>query len=180
MSTLKEPAHAKDNFQGSLTAPLVLVEYGDYQCPYCGQAYPVVKRLQDYFGDKLCFVFRDFPLTQIHEQALAAAIVADFSAKYDKFWPVHDSLYEHQNRLGVDLYEMIAQQQQLPISALIAEIQNRSTEEKIMHDFKIGVRSGVNGTPTVFINNERYEGSTELIPMIAHLEAVLAQHKPPV
>lgn len=174
MSKLKEPANANDNFQGSLDAPLVLVEYGDYQCPYCGAAHKVIKQLQQHFGDQLCFVFRDFPLTQIHEQALAAAIVADFSAKYDQFWPVHDSLYEHQNRLGNEFYQILAQQYQLPMQELVAEIQNKTAEEKIMHDFKTGVRSGVNGTPTFFINGEHYKGPHEPLAMIAALEAALA------
>lgn len=174
MSKLKEPASASDNYQGSLDAPLVLVEYGDYQCPYCREAYSVVKSVQQHFGDKLCFVFRDFPLTQIHEHALSAAIVADFSAKYNQFWPVHDSLYEHQDRLGVELYQVLAQHFQLPMQELIAEVQNKTAEEKIMHDFKTGVRSGVNGTPTFFINGDHYQGAPEAGAMIAAFEALLA------
>lgn len=175
MSQLKEAPNSNDNYQGSLDAPLVLVEYGDYQCPYCRQAVPVVKQVQAHFGDKLCFVFRDFPLTQLHEQALPAAIVADFSAKYGKFWEVHDSLYEHQNRLGLDLYQVLAQHYQLPMQELIAEIQNKTAEEKITHDFKTGVRSGVNGTPSFFINGHQYQGAYDGHSMIAFLEAVLAQ-----
>ncbi|MFZ1387723.1 MAG: DsbA family protein [Thiolinea sp.] len=175
MSQLKDPVHEGDNYQGSLDAPLVLVEYGDYQCPYCGEAYGVIKQVQKHFGDKLCFVFRDFPLTQIHEQALAAALVADFAAKYDKFWPVHDALYEHQKRLGNDLYQSLAHTYELPMQELIAEIQDKTAEEKITHDFKSGVRSGVNGTPSFFINGEHYKGPAEAHALIATLEAVLAR-----
>ena len=110
MPSLKVPVTERDHYQGKLTAPIQLVEYGDYQCPYCGSAYLVLKDIQNEFADQLCFIFRNFPLSQIHEHALSAALVAEFAARHNQFWPVHDMLFENQNYLGLPLYMQIAKQ----------------------------------------------------------------------
>jgi protein-disulfide isomerase len=93
----------KDHRQGDKNAPCTLVEYGDYQCPSCGQAYPIVKRVQKHFGKRLSFVFRNFPLTQLHPYAEPAAETAEFAGAHEKFWEMHDLLYENQDRLDDEL-----------------------------------------------------------------------------
>src|SRR3954465_3154513 len=97
---LKVPVGAGDHLQGPAEAPVLLVEYGDYQCPHCGHAYPIVKRVQDHFGKKLGFVFRNFPLNEIHPNAEAAAEAAEFAATKGKFWEMHDAMFEHQKNLS--------------------------------------------------------------------------------
>src|SRR6202041_2030424 len=101
--------HPEDHFQGDPAAPCTLVEYGDYQCPSCGQAYPIVKKLERHFGKRLALVFRNFPLTQIHPWAEPAAEVAEFAAEYDKFWQMHDQLFENQSRLSNALFLELAE-----------------------------------------------------------------------
>ena len=103
MTKLAVAVSAKDHRQGDKDAPCTLVEYGDYQCPSCGQAYPIVKRLQKHFGKRLSFVFRNFPLTQIHRYAEPAAETAEFAGAHEKFWQMHDLLYENQDRLDDEL-----------------------------------------------------------------------------
>src|ERR1700687_4188734 len=99
MAKLTMPVGARDHAQGPDDAPVTLVEYGDYECPYCGEAYPIVKRLQKKMGDELRFVFRNFPLSEIHPHALAAARAAEAAARQSKFWEMHDLLYENQRAL---------------------------------------------------------------------------------
>ena len=98
------PVGVRDHVEGSSDAPLVLVEYGDYQCPYCGAAYPIVKRIQKTLGTRLRFVFRNFPITNAHPQAMWAAETAEASAAQGKFWEMHDFLYEHQASLGDEAF----------------------------------------------------------------------------
>ncbi len=107
MSQLAVPVSANDHMLGKPNAPVVLVEYADYKCPYCGDAFPIVKKVADTFGDQACVVFRNFPLVQSHQQALPAALVAEFAAKQGHFWEVHDALYANQRALGVPLYAQI-------------------------------------------------------------------------
>src|SRR3984885_6463851 len=109
MAKLSIPISAEDHLQGDLDADVDLVEYGDYQCPSCGEAYPIVKRLQKHFGKRLVFVFRNFPLTQIHPQAEPAAETAEFADAHEKFWQMHDLLYENQGRLDDELLVELAQ-----------------------------------------------------------------------
>src|SRR3954471_6549289 len=94
------PVNENDQKQGNLNAPLVMVEYGDYECPHCGAAYPIVKKLQKHFNDRLLFVFRNFPLTEMHPHALAAARVAEAAALQKKFWQTHDLIFENQQNLS--------------------------------------------------------------------------------
>lgn len=165
--TLKVPVTSVDHIQGDFNAPITLVEYGDYECPFCGMAYSVVKQVQQHFGKKLRFIFRNFPITQSHPYAENAAITAEFAAKYHKFWPMHDLLYENQENLEIlDLLDF-AQSLDLSIPDLKLALENKTFEEKIKEDFMGGIRSGVNGTPTFFINDVRYNGSFEYEDLIA-------------
>ena len=172
MSTLRIPVNDHDHVQGPADAPVTLVEYGDYQCLYCGEAYGVVKQLQERFGDKLRLVFRNFPLSQAHPQALPAAIVAEFAASQGRFWEAHDALYENQGRLGEAFYVDLVQSLGLKVSDLQAAMASDTFNERIQADLDGGLRSGVNGTPAFYINGQLYnvrEGFDELADPIAEI-----------
>ena len=155
---LTPPVGADDHAQGNAAAPVTLVEYGDYECPYCGQAYPIVKRIQARLGDKLRFVFRNFPLAEAHPHATAAAEFAEASALQGKFWEMHDTLYEHQDALRSSDLMAYAQRLHLDTGKLKDALGEGKAAARVKADFRNGVRSGVNGTPTFFINGRRFDG----------------------
>ena len=149
---------ADDHTQGRSDAPIALVEYGDYECPYCGLAYPIVKRLQARLGERLRFVFRNFPLAEAHPHAAAAAELAEASALQGKFWEMHDTLYEHQRALGpADLLRYVGALG-LDLKTLEAALSGGAPHKRVWADFTSGVRSGVNGTPTFFLNGRHFNG----------------------
>jgi protein-disulfide isomerase len=170
---LRIPVTAADHLQGNLNAPIVLVEYGDYECPHCGRAYSIVKRLQKHFGKDLAFVFRNFPLNEIHPNAEAAAESAEFAAAKNRYWETHDAIFENQAELSPETLLQIARQLKLPLEELQAAWANQTYRERVREDFTGGVRSGVNGTPTFFINGHRHEGPFELDDLVKAIEAVL-------
>lgn len=171
MSDLKAPVSSRDHVQGDPAAPLTLVEYGDYQCPYCAEAHGIVKALRERYGDELCYVFRNFPLTSHHPDALSAAMVAEFAAAQGAFWEVHDALYDNQRQLGVPLYSAIIGQFGLSDEQVMQALNDDAAEQKIRLDLESGMRSGVHGTPTFFINGRRYEGDTEWQGLVEAVEA---------
>ncbi|WP_223649097.1 DsbA family protein [Hymenobacter psoromatis] len=159
MSAHLQPAIGdQDHRQGPAKAPLQLVEYGDYQCSYCGQAYPAVRAAQQALGNKLEFVFRNFPLTEVHPHAQQAALAAEAAAKQHKFWEMHDALYEHQNQLDEQHLIGFARQLGLDIEKFTQDMQNPTMAGKVESDFESGVRSGVNGTPSFFLNGQKFDG----------------------
>jgi protein-disulfide isomerase len=158
MSMLSIAVNADDHIQGNRTAECNLVEYCDYEFPHCGAAYPIVKRLQKYFGKRLSFVFRNFPLAQIHPWAEPAAEAAEFAGAHGKFWEMHDLLFENQERLGEGLFLKLADQLDLSTSQLQTAIANQTYRARVRADFAGGARSGVNGTPTFFVNGRRHNG----------------------
>lgn len=170
MSTLIMPVKAGDHIQGSNDALVTLVEYGDYQCPYCGEAYPVVKRLQKEIGADLRFIFRNFPLTEIHTHALAAACAAEAAALQDRFWEMHDMLYEHQDSLRDQDLAAFAQKLELNIERFMSDLSSYEVTSRIEDDFSSGIRSGVNGTPTFYINGLRHDDSYEYEYLLAALQ----------
>jgi protein-disulfide isomerase len=147
----------RDHIEGLLKATLTLVEYGDYQCPYCGAAYPEVKKVQKELGSELRFVFRNFPLTNMHEHAMNAAETAEAASAQGKFWPMHDFLYEHQATLG-DHSVALSYTKKLGLDSqrFEREIAQHVYQKRIKDDFMGGVRSGVNGTPTFYVNGIRH------------------------
>ena len=171
---LKIPVSKEDHSQGPEKAPLVLVKYGDYQCPYCGQAYPIVKRLQKALGENLKFVFRNFPLSEMHPDALNAARVAEATAMQGKFWEMHDLLYENQDQLDVESLDRYAESLELDVRELNKAAGGASVEQRIEADFEGGVHSGVNGTPTFFVNGVRYDGDWQYGPFLGALKEILA------
>jgi len=160
----------RDHTQGPPNALLTLVEYGDYQCPFCGAAYPEVKRVQEKLGPRLRFVFRNFPITSLHEFAEQAAETAEAASAQGKFWEMHDFLYEHQDILGdEDKILAGAKKFQLDTLKLAREVTQHTYLNRIKQDFSGGVRSGVNGTPTFYVNEIRYNGSSEANELLAFL-----------
>lgn len=158
---LKIPVGANDHVQGEANAPIVLVEYGDYECPHCGHAYPIIKRVQKHFGEKLAFVYRNFPLNEIHPSAQAAAETAEFAAKGGKFWEMHDGIFENQQSLNLQLLLALAVRLDLSEEELERALSAGQYTQHVKSDFIGGARSGVNGTPTFFINGERHDGPFE-------------------
>lgn len=172
MSKLRQPLSPRDHIAGDANAPLILVEYGDYQCPHCGMAHPVVHRLQRDFGPRLAFVFRHFPLTEIHPIAGAAAEAAEFAGAHGRFWEMHDALFVNQHRLSIPALYVLASELGLSQVELRDAIALHRYLPKVQEDFIGGVRSGVNGTPTFFINGERHDGTY----LYQDLFAALTQH----
>jgi protein-disulfide isomerase len=162
MATLKVPVGPADHSQGPADAPVTLVEYGDYECSHCGHAYPIVKALQKKFGKQLRFVFRNFPLREIHPNAEVAAETAEFAATRGKFWDMHDLIFENQNSLSEQMLGRLVQRLTLDKQALTEALGSGAFAERVQRDFSGGVRSGVNGTPTFFVNSQRHDGDFEL------------------
>ena len=171
MSLLKPDVGPADHAQGPRDAPLVLVEYGDFQCPYCGEQYPEIKAVQEAMGDELCFVFRHFPLAEAHPHAVHAAELTEAADTVGKFWGMHDRLYEHQSEL--DDRSLAGHAQALGLDeTLFQTVLDGEYEGRVRHDFLTGVRSGVNGTPSLFINGERYDGPRDAGSLIELLKAM--------
>jgi protein-disulfide isomerase len=176
MATLRVPVGAEDHVHGDADAPLALVEYGDYECPHCGHAYPIVKKVQKHYGKRLRFVFRNFPLSESHPHAESAAETAEFAGAHGKFWEMHDELFENQEQLGGPLYLEIAKKLGLDTAALRKSLEAREYATRVRADFSGGARSGVNGTPTFFINGRRHDASHAYEDLIEALDAELARH----
>jgi len=174
MTTLKVPVGPEDHGQGDPNAKCTLVEYGDYECPHCGRAYPIVKRLQKHFGERLFFVFRNFPLSQMHSHAEPAAETAEFAGAEGKFWEMHDLLFENQDRLGNALLRGLTEELGLDPAELLQALEEGKYAARVRADFSGGVRSGVNGTPTFFINGQRNDGSFDYQDMVEAIDTTLA------
>lgn len=171
---LTPPVSERDHQQGPATAPVTVVEYGDYECPYCGEAYPIVKEIQRRLGDRLRFVFRNFPLAQSHPHAEHAAEAAEAAAGQGKFWQMHDALFEHQRALDDAHLVQYAVALHLDEETFKREMTEHVHSNRVREDFLSGVRSGVNGTPTFFINGVRHDASYELETLLAAIEAAMS------
>ena len=167
---LTVPVSDRDHIAGPDHAPVTLVEYGDYECPYCGQAYPIVRAAQQQLGDRLRFVFRNFPLTNAHPHAEGAAEAAEAAAAQGQFWPMDNLLYEHQHALAAPDLRRYAERIGLDLARFDEDMRDHRYAERVREDFMSGVRSGVNGTPTFFINGDRYDGSWDADTLIPVLE----------
>ena len=172
--SLKVSVRAEDHIEGDANAPCTLVEYGDYQCPHCGRAHPIVKRVQKHFGKRLRFVFRNFPLNEIHPFAEAAAETAEFAATQGKYWEMHDALFENQSRFSSAFFPELAEKLGLNAQSLQEALASEKFRAHVRSDFMSGARSGVNGTPTFFINGERLDGSWDYEDLVGAIDAALA------
>jgi protein-disulfide isomerase len=170
MSKLAVPVTAKDHTQGPANAPVTLLEYGDYQCPSCGDAFTLIQKIQKHFGDKLRFVFRNFPLG-MHPYAEHAAETAEFAAAHNKFWGMHDLLFKHQANLADASLLKLATQLKLPAADLTTALENRTYAAHVKHDYDGGIRSGVTGTPMFYINGQLYTAAYEYDTLVSAIEA---------
>lgn len=172
MVPLLVPVGEGDHIDGSLDAPIILVEYGDFECPHCGHAYPIVKAVQRQLGDSLALVWRHFPLGEIHPHAVHAAEASEAAGVQGKFWEMHDLLFEHQDALDDEDLLAYGQMLGLDLTRYASELANGTFREKVRREFSLGVRSGVNGTPTFFINGTRFDGEwSDVEAFIATLSA---------
>jgi protein-disulfide isomerase len=164
------PVGPRDHIRGPKDAAVTLVEYGDYQCPFCGAAHPVVQELLDLEPNDVRFVFRHFPITTLHPLAEPAAEAAEAAGAQGKFWQMHDWIYEHQDSVAPETLAAAASMLGLDLVRFAADVSGHRHEQKIREDFMSGVRSGVNGTPTFFINGVRHDGGYTLDEMLEAIE----------
>jgi diadenylate cyclase len=169
---LEPPVGDRDHARGPATAPVTLVEYGDYECPYCGRMHPVVKELRERVGERLRFVFRHFPLDSVHPHARRAAEAAEAAAAQGRFWEMHDLLYDNQEDLEEEALRRHAAEVGLDVARFEDDLAERRHAPHVREDRFGGERSGVEGTPTFFVNGEPYEGSLDLEGLLAAVEDV--------
>ncbi len=168
-SKLALPIAGRDHIQGPIEAPITLLEYGDYECPSCGAAYPVIKAVQKQLGDRLCFAFRNFPLVNSHPHSQHAAEAAESAGAQGKFWEMHDLLFENQEALDDENLAEYAQALDLDARRLIGEVLSGAHMSRVREDFQSGARGGVNGTPSFFINGVRHDGVLSYEVLLAAL-----------
>ena len=171
VARLTSPVGPHDHAQGRTDAPVTLVEYGDYECPHCGRAYPIVKEVQRRLDVTLRFVFRNFPLSEGHPHAEHAAEAAEAAAAQGRFWEMHDTLYENQQQLEDRDLLGYAEALGLDSSQFDRELRGHTFKARVRADFMSGVRSGVNGTPTFFINGVRFDDSWDVDTLTRALKA---------
>jgi protein-disulfide isomerase len=153
---------ATEHIQGSIDSPISLIEYGDYECPYTGMAHPIVKEIMKRFNTKVYFVFRNFPLNDIHPNAQHSAEAAEAAAAQGKFWEMHDYLFEHQKALDDSHLLLYAEKLGLDTNKFKNEMSGHTYAPLIKESLKSGIDSGVQGTPTFFVNGNRYQNSWDL------------------
>jgi len=166
---------ARDHIAGPATAKVTLVEYGDYQCPYCGEAHPIVKKVRSTYGDKLRFVFRNFPLPEVHPRAEFGAELAEAAGAQGKFGEMHDYIYENQASLNDEQFfvRFAKNLLGLDVKRLTQDIGSGAHSQRIREDFVTGIRSGVNGTPTFFINGARHDYGFDFESFTAAIDPLL-------
>lgn len=169
-AVLTLPISERDHTQGPTDAPVTLVEYGDYECPHCRRAHPIVQQIQRRMGADLRFVFRHFPLRESHPHAERAAEAAEAAGAQGKFWEMHERLFERQFALEDENLLEYATELGLDATRFGAELAAGRYQERVREDFRSGVSSGVNGTPTFFINGTRYDAEWDFAPLLDALE----------
>jgi protein-disulfide isomerase len=156
------PVSERDHVRGPPTAAVTLVEYGDYECPYCGAAHPIVRELERLLGHDMRFAYRHFPLSRIHPHAYQAAEAAEAAGAQGRFWELHDLLFTHQDRLSTPDLLAYAEELELDLRRFVADLEGHS-----------GIRSGVNGTPTFFVNGVRHNGGYDLESLLEAIRAAV-------
>lgn len=159
---LTTPVNSGDHVQGNEGAVVALMEYGDFECPNCLEAYSIIKKIQKIERDRLRIVFRNFPMSQAHPHALHATYAAEAAAKQGKFWEIHDLIFENQDSLEDEDLLNYAKTLNLDMGLFKKDFESSEISEKVKDNFMSGVRSGVNGTPTFFINGVRFDKPCEL------------------
>jgi protein-disulfide isomerase len=164
-----------DHVRGPASALVTLLEYGDYECPHCGQAHPVVEQLESRLGDEMRFVYRHFPLSQIHPHAVLAAEAAEAAGAQGQFWEMHDMLFANQEALDGEDLARYAASIGLELDRFLDDLATHKYESRVRESFMSGVRSGVNGTPTFFIDGIRFDGPPQYGALLSAMEAVAAE-----
>lgn len=154
---LTEPVTSRDHSLGAATARATVVEYGDYECPHCGRLHPIVERLRERYGDDFRFVFRHFPLEEVHPRALGAALASEAADEYGRFWEMHGELFAHQRELNDSSLVRRAERVGVPGDAVVGT-RSRAHLPRVAADIASGRAGGVRGTPTLFVNGRRYSG----------------------
>jgi protein-disulfide isomerase len=167
---LSVPLGPDDHILGSSDANVELVEYGDFECPHCGLAYPIVKQVQLHFADDLLFAFRHFPLIAVHPHAEMAAETAEWAGTHDRFWEMHDLIFQNQEELSLPMLLAAADVLKLDQQGLAVALENATFEPRVRRDIQSGLADGVQGTPTFFINGEQHVGSYELVDLVDAIE----------
>jgi protein-disulfide isomerase len=170
VARLRLPVGERDHVQGPATATVTLVEYGDYECPYCRAAVPIVQELQEVLGDQLRYVFRHFPLTGMHPHAQHAAEVAEAAAAQGKFSEMHAALFEHQEALQDDHLMQYAADLDLDTTRIRRELGAHSHAARVREDFESGLRSDARGTPTFYLDDVRYDGTVGVRQFLAAIQ----------
>lgn len=163
-------SESRDHILGPITAPVTLVEYGDYECPYCAQAYLITEEIQERLGDKLRFVFRNFPVTKIRPHAYETALAAEAAAAQGKFWEMYDYLFKHGQAVTNDSLRRSAASLGLNLTRFDSEFHDRIYSNHIDEDIQSGKNSGVKSTPTFFINGELYNDAWDLDSLLGALD----------
>jgi protein-disulfide isomerase len=163
----------RDHVLGPATAPVTLVEYGDYECPFCGAAHKSVEQVLQVMGNDLRFAFRHFPLSQIHPHAYQAAEAAEAAGAQGRFWELHDLMFENQDRLGLRDLIGYAGALGLDLERFVTDLRGHAHAGRLREDFLSGVRSGVNGTPTFFVNGLRHDGGYDVEVLLEALRSEL-------
>lgn len=166
---LQPPVSDRDHIEGPADAPVTLVEYGDYECPSCGAAYPIVKAIQKRLGHRLRFVFRNYPLDEPHPHAVHAAEAAEAAAAQDRFWEMHDTLFEHQRALDDRHLAKYAGALGLDVDRFQADLSRHAFAGRVREDIDSGDRSGVRGTPTFYVNGRRFDDSWDFDTLLEAL-----------
>ena len=179
MAKLKPPVSEQDHVTGNLQSPVILVEYGDFQCPHCGAAYPIVKQIVKDYKERMAFVFRHFPLAEAHPYAQAAAVASEAAANQGKFWQMHALIFENQHMLGVEMLLQLAESLKLDMKKFEHDFKDPKLFKKVEDQFESGILSGVNGTPSFYINGTKYNDSYDYDSLTKAIDqAILAKPVP--
>lgn len=179
MNALKIPVTKLDHQIGSLKAPVVIVEYFDFQCPFCAAAAPVLDDIVEKFNSNVCFVARHFPLNNSHPFAIPAARASEAAGLQEKFWEMHHALFANQEILSNDSIRIIADELGLNMKKFMNDLDRPELATKVQNDFRGGIRSGVNGTPTLFINGYRYDGVPSYEALSRIVQGIIGEEKRP-
>jgi protein-disulfide isomerase len=174
---LTPPVESFDHMRGARHAPVMVVEYGDFECPNCKQAAPAVKLLLERFEERVCYVWRHFPLTEVHPHALMAAQAAEAAAAQEKFWQMHDVLFENQTHLDAHHLRGYAERLGLDMARYTAEIDDEIYLQRVREHIESGRQSGVRGTPTFFVNGRIRDVSFGLRALFDAVEETLKHHR---
>ena len=166
---LTMPVGDKDQIHGTSAATVTLVEYGDFECHACGHAFPIVKMVQERMGDSLRFVFRNFPLMDVHPHAEHAAEASLCAGAQGKFWEMHDMLFTHQNALDGDSLQQYAEELGLHVHQFSRDMSEHAHASEVAEHIQSGLESGVRGTPKFFINGVAFEQETSVESLLAAL-----------